>query len=193
MPAPDPPASSAPGVTPEQREELRRLLAEATEGPWRCDVAYDGRSYRVTNPAGDAELGDWLVAGDVRWKEDGDLICLLRNLADAALSAERERVRETDRQWREAADLLEIAGLPVGGFGDAGMRGAVAELLSRGVKARERIREAEAESRRLRHALEHAPMPSSSGNHGELIQRLTAWWRTVAKPALEPEGMTDAE
>jgi hypothetical protein len=86
-------------------EELERVAAAMTEGPWHHELLGPGKlRYRITNPKGDAELGNWLV-GEVRWGVNATGIALLRNHASALLHSSREAAR-----LREAAQtaLAEI-------------------------------------------------------------------------------------
>jgi hypothetical protein len=74
-------------------EELERVAAAMTEGPWRHELLGPGKlRYRITNPKGDAELGNWLV-GEVRWGVNATGIALLRNHASALLHSSREAAR----------------------------------------------------------------------------------------------------
>jgi hypothetical protein len=74
-------------------EELERVAAAMTEGPWQHELLGPGKlRYRITNPKGDAELGNWLV-GEVRWGVNATGIALLRNHASALLHSSREAAR----------------------------------------------------------------------------------------------------
>ena len=58
-----------------------------TPGPWKIIPAFGGSRYpSIVNPAGDAELGDWMVAERVRWPADANLIAAAPELL-AALTA----------------------------------------------------------------------------------------------------------
>lgn len=88
-------------LTPERIAELRRLMEMATPGPWKVWRPVAGhQGGRIVNPAGDAELGNWMVA-DLRWMEDAELVTAMRN-DFAALLDEAERAAEA----REAAARL---------------------------------------------------------------------------------------
>ena len=65
-----------------------------TPGPWKIVPNFGGSRYpSIVNPAGDAELGDWMVAEQVRWAADAALIQAAPELlaaldeADSALEA----------------------------------------------------------------------------------------------------------
>jgi hypothetical protein len=96
-------------------EELERVAAAMTEGPWHHELLGPGKlRYRITNPKGDAELGNWLV-GEVRWGVNATGIALLRNHASALLHSSREAARlrteleEARRDaFRNAAKVLEV-------------------------------------------------------------------------------------
>jgi hypothetical protein len=84
-------------------EELERVAAAMTEGPWHHELLGPGKlRYRITNPKGDAELGNWLV-GEVRWGVNATGIALLRNHASALLHSSREaaRLREENARLRQ--------------------------------------------------------------------------------------------
>lgn len=93
-------------------DALARMLEKATAGPWGNSFL-DPHGKRVISPAGDAELGNWLVA-DMRWKEDADLVIALRNAAPWLI----ERARRTARV--EEALLTAIKTMEA-------MRGVIAE------------------------------------------------------------------
>jgi hypothetical protein len=107
---------------PDPMEDLRKLSAEARAGPWKVHAAkLHGFDVHVVNPGGDAELGNWLVAG-VRWEANAALIVaavnLVRALTDegaverAARALCREQGEDPDRddygapawlQWKSDA------------------------------------------------------------------------------------------
>jgi hypothetical protein len=64
-------------------DEIRALLAEATPGPWT--VMKRGGGWGVVNQAGDAELGNWLVA-DCWWRQDADAIAAAPTIAAIAIT-----------------------------------------------------------------------------------------------------------
>jgi hypothetical protein len=77
-------------MTPERIAELRALCEAATRGPWRD---YQGN---IINPAGDAELGNWLV-GSLRWADDRAFVTAAREALPAALD-EIERLNVGSRE-----------------------------------------------------------------------------------------------
>lgn len=99
---------------PEIDALLARVPARAALERWEIyKQKMHGFDLSVVSPTGDAELGNWLVAG-VRWEEQARLIAIAPDLATAlrALRAEVERhsatisdlTRERDAQREALAD-----------------------------------------------------------------------------------------
>ena len=63
-----------------------------TPGPWVIGPKLHGFDFSVVNPKGDAEFGNWLVAG-ARWEANARLIALAPEMADEIV---RLRARERD-------------------------------------------------------------------------------------------------
>ena len=80
-----------------------------TPGPWKIVPNFGGSRYpSIVNPAGDAELGDWMVAEGVRWPADAALFKAAPELLSiarrwAALDAGSWHA---DRHAAEKANLL---------------------------------------------------------------------------------------
>ena len=55
-------------------DEIRARLGAATPGPWEARSKFSGKSSAVVSPAGDAELGNWMVAEGVFWSSNADFI-----------------------------------------------------------------------------------------------------------------------
>ena len=58
-------------------DELKAIgarLEAATPGPWKELPKFKDRFSAIVSPAGDAELGTWMVADTIRWSNDADLI-----------------------------------------------------------------------------------------------------------------------
>ena len=107
-------------MTPQQLTDLRRLLAEATPGPWRFD-GFD----RILSKDDEAQLAT--VYGAACQDQDGYPVALLLVAAVNALPvllAERERLREAlttiDREWSRTGG--------VSGDAIAKARAALAEM-----------------------------------------------------------------
>ena len=67
-----------------------------TPGPWKIVPNFGGSRYpSIVNPAGDAELGDWMVAERVRWPTDAALIAAAPTMAKA-IEAMLMRLRVSD-------------------------------------------------------------------------------------------------
>ena len=66
-------------MTPTDRTlaEIRERCEKATPGPW--ETYPFGKAYpAIVAPSGDAELGNWMVAERVRWRNDADFIAHAR-------------------------------------------------------------------------------------------------------------------
>ena len=76
-----------------------------TQGPWELYCRDAMAPYQVVNPNGDAELGNWVVAGDVRWKVDARLIAAAPDMY-AALEDAYELIRGdlTGIEWKRACN-----------------------------------------------------------------------------------------
>lgn len=48
-------------------------MTQHTPGPWTIGQKLHGFDFSIVNPKGDAEVGDWLVAG-ARWEANARLI-----------------------------------------------------------------------------------------------------------------------
>ena len=82
-------------------------MSEHNPGPWQIGPKLHGFVFTVVNPTGDAETGNWLVAG-VRWEQDARLIA-----AAPETAAERDRLKEVNAELLAALRNIE-SGLPAG-------------------------------------------------------------------------------
>jgi hypothetical protein len=102
-------------MTPITPEALAELLAKVAPGAetWTV-IAKSKHGYQVINEAGDAELGNWLIA-ECWWKEVAEFIALAPQLAadwlrltadlSATLSANAALVTESARLVAQVEDL----------------------------------------------------------------------------------------
>lgn len=85
-----------------------------TPGPWTTGPKLHGFDFSIVNPKGDAEVGDWLVAG-VRWEANARLIAAAPEHHAVALELERlslvveSAVRNSDPANRSAILALIMA------------------------------------------------------------------------------------
>lgn len=75
---------------------------EHTPGPWVVGPKIHGFDFTITNPKGDAELGNWLVAG-VRWNGNAHLIAAAPDLLAAC-----ERL-VNDSMFKDHPDASQMA------------------------------------------------------------------------------------
>lgn len=89
-------------------------LNDHTPTPWQV-MKREGKmhfGYRIVNPAGDAECGNWTVAEKVPWKEDAAFIVRAANAHNdllAACKAMVARMRNGHTDLSEAAFEMEAA------------------------------------------------------------------------------------
>lgn len=90
------PSPEAPARLSEaELKQIAERAEKATPGPWEVHkLSFDGSKYpAVVSPAGDAELGNWVVAERVRRERDAAYIAAAHPAAVLALI---ERVRRCD-------------------------------------------------------------------------------------------------
>jgi hypothetical protein len=75
-----------------------------TPGPWEVSKPLHHFDYTVINPKGDAEIGDWLVAG-VRWEANARLIAAAPELLEVL-----EDLIEGHLRWVDLGDGIRISG-----------------------------------------------------------------------------------
>ena len=86
-------------LTAAELAELDALHQAAQDGPWKVYQPHPLAKGWIVNEKGDAELGNWLVCGEVRHVEDRAFIVAARNALPALLAEIHEH-----RQRREADD-----------------------------------------------------------------------------------------
>lgn len=94
-------------------DEIEKRCAMATNGPWQV-YSRVGSSYSsIISPAGDAELGNWMVAERVQWNVDAAFIAAARTdvpwLIDMVIkTASTIRALQTDRdRWIERETIYK--------------------------------------------------------------------------------------